>query len=225
MSGSVSDTSDYGAAQDRFNRELGISLHNRLIEGDVIASSELAEAFLPLLVRGLERAFPLVDGHSRETSAEDALLSYLKRPEQFDANKLSLSSYLLMSAKRDLLNMLEARKIDQNTQTLADLVELSTSVSEQGLDKDEQELVAPPDRTETTDPYFWDQVRALVPDPIQQRVVVLMMHHVRDTEAYAAVLGITHLNQKEQEEVVKRVKDRLKKRLQRRLDLPEYRDE
>ena len=192
--------------------------------GDVTASAEIAEAFLPELVARVKRAIPEVrHPHDWETAAHEALISYFGHPERFDSDKLPLPAYLFMSAKRDLLNLLHPNKIDRNTQSFIDLVALGNTGSEQ--ESGELELPAGPDRTETSDPYFWEKVRALVPDPHEQQFVGLMMAGIRDTAAYAAVLGVAHLEPGQQEREVKRVKDRLKKRLRRDPELVEYRDE
>lgn len=198
----------------------GIALHRRLVAGDVTVSAEIAEAFLPDLVTRLKRAnHDIANPDDYEDAAADALMSYFKRPEQFDPSRLPLFSYLLMSAKGDLLNRLRPHKIDENTQTLADVVELRGEDSEQ---KAEQEFVAPHDRIETSDPYVWDVVRALVPDIRDQKLVALMIQGVRETNAYAEILEISNWSKEKQEAHVKRNKDRLKKQLQRHLKLPEY---
>jgi hypothetical protein len=62
---------------------------------------------------------------------------------------------------------------------------------------------------------FWRQVQILMPDPQERQVMVLLMGGMRETEAYAQVLAITNLTKEEQANTVKRVKDKLKKRLQR----------
>ena len=51
--------------------------------------------------------------------------------------------------------------------------------------------------------------------PEEKRVLPLMQDGERHTSAYAEVLGITQLSPLEQAREVKRVKDRLKKRLER----------
>jgi low affinity Fe/Cu permease len=42
-----------------------------------------------------------------------------------------------------------------------------------------------------------------------------MLDHVRETRAFAEVLGIEHEDEAEQRRIVKRNKDRIKKRIQR----------
>ncbi len=54
---------------------------------------------------------------------------------------------------------------------------------------------------------------AVVTDPVDRRLVELMMDRVRETEAYAEVLGRQHLAAEDQAKIVKRHKDRLKKLL------------
>jgi hypothetical protein len=62
---------------------------------------------------------------------------------------------------------------------------------------------------------LWRRVCELVPDRGERRAFVLMLCGVRETSAYARALRISHLPWGEQCREVKRVKDRLKKRLRR----------
>lgn len=62
---------------------------------------------------------------------------------------------------------------------------------------------------------FWKQVMAIAPDTQERDVLVLMLFGERETDAFAEALGLAHLTAIEQANEVKRVKDKLKKRLQR----------
>jgi hypothetical protein len=62
---------------------------------------------------------------------------------------------------------------------------------------------------------LWRRVRELVPDRGERQAFVLMLCGVRETGAYARTLQIAHLPWGEQRKEVKRVKDRLVKRLRR----------
>jgi hypothetical protein len=62
---------------------------------------------------------------------------------------------------------------------------------------------------------FWQQVQTLMPEAQERQVMVLLMGGVRETAMYAQVLALTDLTEEEQADAVKRVKDKLKKRLQR----------
>ena len=58
-------------------------------------------------------------------------------------------------------------------------------------------------------------VRAAARSPEDARVLQLLVDGERRTERFATVLGVEHLDTAQQKRVVKQVKDRLKKRLER----------
>jgi hypothetical protein len=62
---------------------------------------------------------------------------------------------------------------------------------------------------------FWRRVQALVPDRGERQAFVLMLCGVRETGAYARALRISYMPVSEQRREAKRVKDRVRKRLQR----------
>ena len=66
---------------------------------------------------------------------------------------------------------------------------------------------------------LWEQVQSLVPDPTELRVLALMTMGERDVEPYAALLQIQTQPIGEQRIVVNRLKEKLKTRLQRKLDV------
>jgi hypothetical protein len=63
----------------------------------------------------------------------------------------------------------------------------------------------------------WRRISDLLPDPTDQEIVLLMMEGIRETSAYADVLGISDYSVEEQAAIVKRHKDRLKKKLERHI--------
>src|SRR5262249_21945699 len=171
------------------------------------ASAETADLSLPLLAQALTRRFPnLSDPHQTATVAIDSLLAYFAHPEKFDPAKGSLLGYLYLDASRDLLNFLERRK---------KVVELHTSLTEYEMQAIE------PENPETlmlakSSPLV-ERALAQLDDPTDQKLAALMMDGVRETSAFSVVLGVANRSQQEQEKIVKRHKDRLKKTLQRGL--------
>jgi hypothetical protein len=201
-------------------RQLGLILHQRMLNGDRTATAEIAEIFLPHIAKNLHRRYPqLDDPHLIETATEDAIISYFQRPEQFNPNKRSLGGYLRMSANGDLLNSLDKHKVDATQETLAEIVELDESNAEYGVEvEDEFDL-----ETEvfTRLSPVWERLKNLLDNPMDQEMVLLMMENVRETSAFADVLGILDQSEKEQFTIVQRHKDRLKKTLQRHIDRSE----
>jgi hypothetical protein len=196
--------------------EAGKALHQRLLNGDVTAPAEIAELFMPVIIGKLHRGYPALDDpHLVDTAVEDALMNYFARPEQYDPAKLSLAGYLRMSANGDLLNLLKRAKKIQKQQSLSEYVELEDGSVEHGVkvqdDFDLEALVLAHHSP------VWQMLSDLLPDPVDQEIVLMMMECVRETSAYASVLGISDCSPKEQAQVVKRHKDRIKRKLQRNI--------
>lgn len=198
-----------------------VALHQRLLAGDLTASAEIAETYLPRLIHYMGTHFPRIDPHLVETATDDALMSYLQRPEQYDPGKLSLERYLRMSARCDLYNLLTESKRESGPQDRQDVELDATSMEhdiedETGLSVEEQVaiLISP----------VWQRLQELLPNQVDLEIVLLMMEDIRETSAYATILGITHLTQEEQAREVKRHKDRLKKWLQRKVQHSELTD-
>lgn len=187
--------------------EAGLLLHERLLVGDELATAEISELFLPLLVRSLTGKYPSIrDPHLLNTAVEDALLSYFSKPSKFEPNKLRLFAYLRMSAEGDLLNSLRKPKI----------VELTALDSEHVLEG-LHDSADPEDLMIKGDSPLLREVNELIKNPVDREFFALMADGVRETSDYAKLLGISDLPASAQAVVVKRHKDRLKKSLQRKM--------
>ncbi len=188
----------------------GDELHHLLLNEpeNVIVTAQLAELFYPLLVNKLAAEYHWLGDHNLvHEIANDTLLKYLHHPAKFDATKRGLLGYLLMDARGDLLNRLQKEKkvvalhLDEAEDRVEELI---------GADDPERRLIA-------SEP---SPVIAQVWSKLSERdrhLVVLMMDGVRETEAYARLLGIEHLARQEQSAIVKRHKDRMKKFIEREL--------
>ena len=198
---------------DSVPRELTDPLHRRLQGGDITASAEIAELLLPLVVRSLQRRYPsLHDPHLAETAADDAVLSYLRRPEQFDPSQLPLDRYLVMSARGDLLNLLRKDR----SKGPVEIVELDHPDREYEADIRDESLGAEEQVLMQESP-VWPMLAQLLPNPADREMALLILENVRDTTEYARILGIGGRVTEEQEAEVKRHKDRIKKVLRRHI--------
>ncbi len=194
-------------------------LHQRLLAGNPVAPSDLAVAYLGYLVRYLRDRNPAIDDEFCQTAAEDALMALSKRPHSYDPARKSLVGYLRMSAQGDLLNLLAGERRHRSRQAQLEAVELSRVVGKELGD-------------DTYDPAVMVEARESVNEVVRQRQAVpvgmirgltpgeimalqLLTEGERRTPAFAQALGITALPLAEQRHEVKRVKDRLKKRLER----------
>lgn len=189
------------------------ALYARLLNNDPLASADLAERYLDALAGWLQRRNPGVgDPHLCTVAAGEAILALIKAPRSYDPARRSLEGYLRMSAQGDLLNLLRAERRHTDRRASLDAVELSSVVGKQLWDvsgdpariveREAEVLVAQP-----------PTVPGLTPQ--EEQVLVLMQQGERKTVAYARLLGLDRLPVVEQRQEVKRVKDRLQKRLTR----------
>lgn len=245
-------------------------LHQRLLDGDDTASSEVCCFFLEKLVVQLERKFRTIVDYDEQIIWEvvtDMLLGYCDGPEQYNPELKSLWGYLYMAASGDIQNRwavicrenarrdrrveqcLEQEcengnggsakhRLEEPESSLAHFVAhgwtiLMHLVPEDKNPRGEKELVRyldqivelehrrgnkvvkGKDSSTTQAVAFWHVVQGLADDERELQVYVLMFSGVRETSAYAKVLGIANASIEEQRAKVKRTKDKLKKRLKR----------
>lgn len=191
-----------------------LELHQRLLTGDVTASAEIASAYLePLTARLKARYGWLDDPHLPEEAAITALLNYLQYPQQYKPEERSLEAYLVMAAYGDLKNELTKRARERKVQGGSQVVELDAPGAEYQVGGD-SELTVEEQVAILVSP-VWAQLDELVTNPLDRKLVQLIMDNVRETAVFSDVLGISGLPFEEQERQVKRHKDRLKKQLRR----------
>ena len=197
-----------------------LRLHRRVVDGDPTSTADLAEQYLDLLVAWLrERNDRKLRHEFLVEAAEDALISLMKSPTSFVAERNKsmhpLFAYLCMSARRDLLNILAREKRQCEGQTSLDSVELLPdgwkyhgNANDPSTPLQNREELAHGDQTilePTRDGLSAEEREALH----------LMVHGERKTAVFARTLHIEHLPQPQQRREVKRVKDKLKKRIKR----------
>ena len=168
-------------------------------------------AYLAPLVARLRRDFPWVDETVLHDVATDHLLDLGMRPGQYDPARSSLSTYVRMAARRDVLNVLDRERRRARRSVPLDAVELhppaQNSDSRRGSDPADAVIAAfDRDRLLALEEHFSAQ---------DWHVVLLRIDGVRRTEPYAALLGLRDRPPHEQEREVNRVKERVMKRLRR----------
>jgi RNA polymerase sigma-70 factor (ECF subfamily) len=209
-------------SQKTQDREQGLDLHACMIAGEVDALARIFDLYFVRIVNKVKSKFPrYFDPHQYESSVNEALVDYLRNPSAYNpARGISLFSYLVMAARGDFQNLVEKdRRLlrDQNPLVVED-------------DDDAPELDLQDPRYENfeevlmrNESIVWENIAEVLPDPRDQRCVYAMMEQERATSAFAGIYGLTSLPPKEQEHEVKKHKDRVKKRLLRKLDPEEYR--
>lgn len=185
-----------------------LELHGRLLAGDGTASAVIVEKFLMPLIRSIQSSFPRVDEPAIWDVAVDAVLEYTAKPQRYDPGKMALQAYLRMDATGNLKNILQRQKRLIPSGDIEDIVELQPVHwnRERTLPGGDQILI---------NRELLERLDAVVPDPIERKILMLMMDHEHRTEVFAEAMGIQHLGSEEQRVEVKRAKDRIKARLRR----------
>lgn len=189
--------------------------HQRIVDKDPTAFAELCEIALPYLVEFLQNIFPNVESHIQEMVVIDFLLAYQAKPQQYDPDQLSLLAYFKMAVRNDTLNA-----IDKQNRHEKRLVSIDTPAVQESLPP--QDLL-----TESGQLEEWLQehtqlsrqeiINRLATElaPEDEQILLLMLEGERDSQKYASVMGVSHLEPNQQRLEVKRAKDRLVKKLSR----------
>lgn len=198
-----------------YDNALALSLHQRLLIDDPLATSELAEYFLPLVSKYLLQKFATLDEHLITDATISAILDYGEQPQKYDPSRRPLLGYLKMAAEGDLKNELAKQRrrnhklVSLENVALADLAG-NSNVEEEVIAK--QAVIARFAQMRKNQ----DKVnQAVAKDKLDRDLLELMTAKVRKTAEYARVLGIENLPLTEQRRTVKRHQDRLRLRLKR----------
>jgi hypothetical protein len=187
--------------------EAVVTLYRRLCAGDRLAQSEFIVAVLDPLASHLRLWRVDADEHACLTAAEDAVLSLIRKPAIYDPAKRGLIGFLCMAAERDLLNAMRKEKKHHTDRENRDCVELPATGGNNAVEELADDLPS------FDDPDIAAEIASFT--ATERDVLYLMRDGEKRTSAFAAVLGIEHLSVEDQASEVKRVKDRIIKRLQR----------
>jgi DNA-directed RNA polymerase specialized sigma24 family protein len=194
--------------------EEGLRLHLRLLVSEADASADICRAYLPPLEASLAAKFRGADPETLRTAAHDALVAYFQNPSAYDPPRGDLAKYLRMAARADLSNLLRTEKRHHRGRVAWSVVELGEDAG--NLSGGGEEPPAQLQRDEEA-----ERCRARLQrlrdgcTPEERRVLDLILAGERANHVFAAALGRGDLPADEQAREVKRVKDRLKKRLER----------
>lgn len=186
-----------------------LHFHRRMLDpGDPTAFAAFAEWIYEDLVRKTRaRAHPDADPALIEEAVGSALLEYGDAPHRYNPHASSLLYYLSLAAYRDYLNAAAKER------RRAMLPFAPEGGSDRDIVDDRQDLHRLLQRLDI-EPLL-QTIDAAFSDPTDRQVVALLLENERSYQAYAQVLGITHLPDQERDAEVKRVKDRIAKRLRR----------
>jgi DNA-directed RNA polymerase specialized sigma24 family protein len=186
-------------------------LHKRLVDADPTASADLATTFLDRLIAWLTGHHPARPQDLICEAAEDAIVNLIHHPNSYQP-RIPLEAYLQMSARGDLLNALRRRERD--AAKMQEAVELVIQRGKYQGQQDPLSQLQAAEEMATPAP----AVPASVLDGLTEgevRALQCLLDQERRTAVFAEALGIAHLPVAEQQRIVKKVKDKLKKRLER----------
>jgi RNA polymerase sigma-70 factor (ECF subfamily) len=194
--------------------EEGLALHLRLCAEDPMAPAEVCAAYLEPLLSWLESVFPCAEEPMRQSAVHDALLGYVQQPQVYDPRRGELGAYLRRAARGDWCNLWRREDRHRRRQIPWNLVELGEEAGNLSGRESEPWLLLEREEEAASWQQLLERFRGEC-DPVEQCVLDLMLAGERNTRVFALAIGLADVPRAEQEIAVKRVKDCIKKRLER----------
>jgi len=193
-----------------------LELHRAITNGDDTALSELYVEYIGQVVHALTRKRPDIakrDIESIMTAAHDAFLGYYSKPETFNPHLSGLLGFLKMSAFGDLRNLLKKEEKHSLGKNLLEDVELWKQNGNSVL-----KSYGSADATILSEEIM-TIIRKVLKDYFHTEqdinLAIMILSELRETEEYIEELEIMSLTVSEQRIEVKKVKDRIKKVIER----------
>jgi DNA-directed RNA polymerase specialized sigma24 family protein len=192
------------------------AVYQRLLAQEADAPSDFIELLLDPLIAALEMRFPsLPDPDLISDVVTDTLILFVQTPEQYQPERGSLWHYLFMDAWGDIQNAV-AKEHRRRTKIVSLDPVAHDRADGNNIEEEVVQRLEFMSRMGGKDVQaFLNELRAVIPDPRDWQVVLFMLQGERSTSVFATVLGIEHLSITDQRKQVKKVKDRLHKRLKR----------
>jgi hypothetical protein len=191
----------------------GLSFHRRLCDGEASAPSDFAVAYTDLLYAWLTMKNPGVDEDWCQDAVHRAVLALIHRPGSHDPARGGLAAYLQMSAQGDLRNLLQREGRHYRGRLPWKNVEDAAEAGKYLERSDDSAAITSDDKSRRGFAVL-AAVRKTLTEP-DRRCLDLMREGEKRTVVFAAAAGFSDLPPEEQAREVKRVKDRIKKRIQR----------
>lgn len=204
----------------------GHVLYQRLRDGEINASADIANAYYDSLCSWIEGIKRGLDAHYYQMAVDDALIDLFQRPDTYNPMKGTLERFLKVASKNRLRNILRSERRHGDRRAPIEAVEhdeLIVNVRQGNAEEDPAEIF---ERREQEEALLvqWSSQRSAtaLPDSVtdsltsvERKVLELHLRHERKTAVFAQVMGITNLPPEEQKAHVKRLRDKLDKRLRR----------
>ncbi|MBI1915574.1 MAG: hypothetical protein HYS12_12700 [Planctomycetes bacterium] len=194
--------------------EEGLRLYRALCNHVATAPYDFAAAFLPSLLAWVEERHRQVDEHLRQDAAHTAILSFVEDPTAYDPSGLDVAGYLRMSTQGDLRNLLQREARHHRRRVPWKVVEDSPDAGKYlGRDDDASFRLRIAEEQGPNDRAY--EIVFAGCNEIERRVLELMHRGEKRTPVFAEVMGIGDRPKEEQRKEVKKMRDRLDKRLDR----------
>jgi hypothetical protein len=194
-----------------------LSLHSLILEGDSLALSKLYDKYGDRVTALLSARYPKIATKDEAlifAAVNEAFFGYHRNPTTFDPEKNTLQRFLEVAAERDLINILSKEAKQGKKENLPDDVELEVNFWN-SIKKDqhgpENEMIA-----KETFELVAKEIANHFTSVTDRAMAVMIISGERETSAYVDVLQIQELTPQEQKNKVKKVKDRIKKVLDRK---------
>jgi hypothetical protein len=199
-----------------------IELHKLIQSGDDLAFAELCDKYLePTIkkVRNFNWQIHLDDSSLISEVVIDSFYGYFYNPEKFNPEKQTLERFLVMDSEGDLKNAWAGRaKHQQKFKIIVNEVEFDEQYGSKGTGEIQNMSTPTQIMIDNEAAKILDiELRKHFDSEKDIEMANLILAKERETDAYAVVLQITHLDFEEQRQEVKRNKDRIKKVLDRKL--------
>jgi len=199
-----------------------IELHKLIQSGDDLAFAKLCDKYLEPTINKVGHfnwQMHLSDSSLITEVVIDSFYGYFYNPDKFNPEKQTLEKFLVIDAEGDLKNVWAKKKRHQQK---FEVIKNEVEVEEQFGNSEGEKIrnLNTPSQImidKEADGILNAELKKYLDSERDIEMANLILARERDTSVYAGVLEITHLNFKEQQQEVKRNKDRIKKVLDRKI--------
>ena len=190
-------------------------IHDRLLAGDPTAPSDCFELLIDYLIAILRKSMPGNEDELYLDACTDVIMSYVQKPQMFKPEVARLSTYLASGARNRLNTALSKRILVRNRETSLFVVEDRESDAYMGVEMPDPSSTEALVIEDLDKRYAAATLLEAITDPLERNVLSLMLDGVRDTQEFAAALGIADEPLETQRRKVKQFKDQLDKSIER----------
>jgi hypothetical protein len=194
-------------------RRQELELYRRLVAEDPTAPADLASGYFDHLVHWLiEHNSRSIHRDLYSQAADDAITALIKNPLSYKPSRKRLAIYLRISAQRHLQDILPQQNPHRRGRQKMNFVEFSQNAG-QYTGRDNAKSRGLERRSQ-------NEVLAAIREGLPERdlqALDLMLKGKRGTEVFVLAMGLSHLPKSDQSREVRRVKDKLSKRLKKEL--------